>query len=163
MFLDHFQPKLRHNYAFDFCVVSFPGCSKIWHAGYVRTWACIRLTFSTAKLREQSNGNSQFEAEVPSWQLKIARSKILRRALRANDCQLHHQHQAGPDHPQIASGGPELWPHSSTRIHCTKLVHFREQASYINPLTTDDAIWRLWFWPHVISWQSILKIGFALE
>ena len=45
---------------------------------------------------------------MPSWQLKIARSKILRHASRANYWQLHHRHQAGPDHPQIASGGPEL-------------------------------------------------------
>ena len=37
---------------------------------------------------------------------KIASSKILPRTLRANFWQLHHRHQAGPDHSEIASSGP---------------------------------------------------------
>ena len=50
---------------FDFCVLSFPDKTAVVNsAGYVRK-VCT-LTFSTAKLRGQSNGNSQFEAEVPS-------------------------------------------------------------------------------------------------
>ena len=46
--------------------------------------------------------------EGDSWLLKIARSNILPRAPRANYWRLHHRHQAGPDHPQIASGGPVI-------------------------------------------------------
>ena len=97
---------------FNFCVALLPDWTAV-KSGRVHTYvkcARIRLMFSTAKLREQSNGNSQFEAKVQwesaSWLLKIARFKILPCALCANYWQLHHQLQVGPDHPQIASSGP---------------------------------------------------------
>ena len=53
----------------------------------------------------------QFEAEVQRERLLTAkkpRSKFLPRTSRAIYYQLHHRHQAGPDHPEIGSSGPAM-------------------------------------------------------
>ena len=59
---------MRHNYAFNFCVVLFPDwIAAINPAGYIHKCTHIRLAFSVVKLREQGNGNPHFEAEV-QWE-----------------------------------------------------------------------------------------------
>ena len=47
----------------------------------------------------------QFEAEVQLQHLLTAKNTKVQ-IFAARFAQLHHRHQAGPDHPEIAPGGP---------------------------------------------------------
>ena len=49
----------------------------------------------------------QFEAEVQLQHLLTAKNTKVQ-IFAARFAQLHHRHQAGPDHPEIAPGGPDI-------------------------------------------------------